>query len=76
MKTIQELTKEVNDSLEELNRALEQLREPFAGFIDPEAVIQAEDDKALDHYNDEQVWVIPLTKSVTSISGMTRTYTG
>jgi len=55
MKTIQQLMAEINENVAALNNALDQLKEPFAGFIDTEAVEQAEQERNVDHYNDEQI---------------------
>jgi nitrate reductase assembly molybdenum cofactor insertion protein NarJ len=55
MKTIQQLMAEINENVAALNNALEQLNEPFAGFIDTEAVEQMEQERNVDHANDGKI---------------------
>jgi Sec-independent protein translocase protein TatA len=55
METIPELMKELDRQIAELKKALEELDQPFAGAIDLEQAQQVEDDRALDHFRDEQI---------------------
>ncbi len=38
-----------------LQAEVKKLKEPFAGFIDTTAADQVEDDRNLDHFNDEKI---------------------
>ena len=55
METIPELMKQIDEQIAELKKALAELDQPFAGAIDIEEGQQVEDDRALDHFRDEQI---------------------
>jgi hypothetical protein len=55
MTTIAELIQELKTNAANLEKALLELDQPFAGMIDVEAVDQVEQERNLDHANDNGI---------------------
>jgi len=55
METIQDIMKEIRDSADRLEKALLELHQPVFLIKDDEDVEQVEQEKAVDHYNDEKI---------------------
>lgn len=72
MATIQGLLQTIKDATEDLKALVEELENDRDNAI---ALYEAEQERNVDHYNDEKVWVTPLTLNDTSTPTMARTYT-
>lgn len=55
MATIAELLQTIKDTTADLEKMVAELNQPFAGMIDTEAVEQVENDRNVDHANDNRI---------------------